>query len=61
MKTLVFVLVILSNGEIINEELMFISLQKCELYESQINREVTQITYNYSAYCRPQVINGEEG
>ena len=59
MKSLAFVLVILSNGKIINEELVFISLRKCELYENQINREVKRMTYNYSAYCRPEVIDGE--
>ena len=57
MKTLFFVLVILSNGKTVNEELIFISLEKCIEYERQINREASLITYNYSAYCRPEVID----
>ena len=57
MKTLVFVLVILSNGKVVNQDLMFISLQKCIEYERQINREARLITYDYSAYCKPEVVN----
>ena len=57
MKTLVFVLVILSNGKIVNQDLMFISLEKCVEYERQINREARLITYNYAAYCKPEVVN----
>lgn len=57
MKTLFFVLVILSNGKTVNEELIFISLEKCIEYERQINREANLITYNYSAYCRPEVLD----
>tara|TARA_Y100000114_G_C11666558_1_gene281644 strand:+ start:227 stop:421 length:195 start_codon:yes stop_codon:yes gene_type:complete len=60
MKTLFFVLVILSNGKIVNEDLMFISLEKCMEYETQINREASLITYNYSAYCRPEVMDTNE-
>ena len=50
-------MVILSNGKIVNEDLMFISLEKCVEYERQINREARLITYNYSAYCKPEVVN----
>jgi hypothetical protein len=60
MKTLVWVLVILNQGNVENEELVYPSLQKCAMYESAINRSVDKVTYNYSAYCRPTVVDKEE-
>jgi len=58
MKTLVWVLVILNGSEIISDdELTYPSLQKCEIYEHQINRAITKTIagYPYGAYCRPEV------
>ena len=47
MKHLFLFVVILSNGKTVNEELIFISLEKCIEYERQINREASLITYNW--------------
>jgi len=59
MKTLVWVLVIMNQAETISdEELIYGSLQKCQMYESKINRPLEKIQrYTYSAYCKPKVID----
>ena len=59
MKTLAWVLVILNQSEVITDgELLYPSLQKCEMYEKKVNRPLQKIQrYTYSAYCRPEVID----
>jgi len=59
MKTLVWVLVIMNQSEMISDnELQYPSLQKCEMYEKQINRPLEKIQrYTFSAYCAPKVID----
>ena len=42
-------------------ELRYPSLQKCQMYENQINRPLQKIqTYTFSAYCKPTVIDRPE-
>ena len=62
MKTLAWVLVILNQSQTISDdELIYPSLQKCEMYEKQINRPLQKIqTYTFSAYCRPEVVDKVE-
>ena len=62
MKTLAWVLVIVNQTQTITDgELVYPSLQKCEMYEKQINRPLQKIQrYTFSAYCRPAVVNKEE-
>tara|TARA_B100000424_G_scaffold67213_1_gene49739 strand:+ start:815 stop:1006 length:192 start_codon:yes stop_codon:yes gene_type:complete len=62
MKTLAWVLVILNQSQTISDgELIYPSLQKCEIYEGQINRPLQKIqTYTFSAYCKPIVVDRPE-
>tara|TARA_Y100001973_G_C4970106_1_gene219186 strand:- start:288 stop:479 length:192 start_codon:yes stop_codon:yes gene_type:complete len=62
MKTLAWVLVILNQSEVITDgELRYPSLQKCQIYENQINRPLEKIQrYTFSAYCRPEVVDRPE-
>ena len=62
MKTLAWVLVILNQSQVITDgELTYPSLQKCQIYENQVNRPLQKIQrYPFSAYCRPAVVNKEE-
>ena len=44
MKTLAWVLVILNQSQVVSDdELQYPSLQKCEMYEKQINRPLQKI------------------
>ena len=62
MKTLAWVLVIVNQTQTITGgELVYPSLQKCEMYEKQINRPLQKIQrYTFSAYCRPEVVDKVE-
>ena len=62
MKTLAWVLGILNQSQTISDdELIYPRLQKCEMYEKQINRPLQKIqTYTFSAYCKPTVIDRVE-
>ena len=62
MKTLAWVLVIVNQTQTITDgELVYPSLQKCQMYENQINRPLEKIQrYTFSAYCRPEVIDRPE-
>ena len=62
MKTLIWVLVIVNQSQTITDsELVYPSLQKCEMYEKQVNRPLQKIQrYTFSAYCRPEVIDRPE-
>ena len=62
MKTLAWVLVILNQSQVVSDgDLSYPSLQKCEIYEKQVNRPLQKIQrYTFSAYCRPAVVNKEE-
>ena len=62
MKTLAWVLVILNQSQTISDgELQYPSLQKCQIYENQINRPLEKIQrYTFSAYCRPEVVDRPE-
>ena len=62
MKTLAWVLVIVNQTQTITDgELVYPSLQKCEIYEKQINRPLQKIQrYTFSAYCRPEVVDKVE-
>ena len=62
MKTLAWVLVIVNQSQTISDgDLIYPSLQKCEMYEKQINRPLQKIQrYTFSAYCRPEVIDRPE-
>ena len=62
MKTLALVLVIVNQSQIVSDgELTYPSLQKCQIYENQINRPLQKIqTYTFSAYCKPIVIDKVE-
>ena len=62
MKTLAWVLVILNQSQTISDdELIYPSLKKFEMYEKQINRPLQKIqTYTFSAYCKPTVIDRVE-
>lgn len=59
MKTIAWVLVILNQSQTITDgELVYPSLQKCQIYENQVNRPLQKIqTYTFSAYCRPEVVD----
>ena len=62
MKTLAWVLVIVNQSQTISDgELQYPSLQKCQMYENQINRPLQKIqTYTFSAYCKPVVVDKVE-
>ena len=62
MKTLAWILVIVNQSQVISDdELIYPSLQKCEMYEKQINRPLQKIQrYTFSAYCRPEVVDKVE-
>ena len=62
MKTLAWVLVIVNQTQTITDgELVYPSLQKCVMYEKQINRPLQKIQrYTFSAYCRPEVVDKVE-
>ena len=62
MKTLAWIVVIVNQSQVISDdELIYPSLQKCEMYEKQINRPLQKIqTYTFSAYCKPTVIDRPE-
>ena len=62
MKTLAWILVIVNQSQIVSDgDLLYPSLQKCQIYESQINRPLQKIqTYTFSAYCKPTVIDRPE-
>ena len=62
MKTLAWVLVILNQSQTISDdELIYPSLQKCEMYEKKVNRPLQKIQrYTYEAYCRPIVVDRPE-
>ena len=62
MNSLACVLVILNQSQVITDgELSYPSLQKCQIYENQVNRPLQKIQrYTFSAYCRPAVVNKEE-
>ena len=62
MKTLAWVLVIVNQSQTITDgELIYPSLQKCQMYENKINRPLQKIQrYTYSAYCRPEVVDKVE-
>ena len=62
MKTLAWVLVIVNQTQVISDVyLLYQSLQKCEIYEKQVNRPLQKIQrYTFSAYCRPAVVAKEE-
>ena len=62
MKTLAWVLVILNQSQVVSDgDLTYPSLQKCQIYENQINRPLQKIQrYTFSAYCRPAEVNNEE-
>ena len=62
MKTLAWVLVIFNQSQVVSDgDLTYPSLQKCQIYENQINRPLQKIQrYTFSAYCRPAVVNKEE-
>lgn len=62
MKTLAWVLVIVNQSQTITDgELIYPSLQKCQIYENQINRPLQKIQrYTFSAYCRPEVVDKVE-
>ena len=62
MKTLAWVLVIINQSQVITDgELLYPSLQKCQIYENQVNRPLQKIQrYTFSAYSRPAVVDKEE-
>ena len=62
MKTLAWVLVIVNQSQTITDgELVYPSLQKCEMYEKQVNRPLQKIQrYTFSAYCRPEIVDKVE-
>ena len=62
MKTLAWILVIVNQSQVVTDgELLYPSLQKCQMYENQINRPLQKIqTYTFSAYCKPTVIDRPE-
>ena len=62
MKTLAWVLVIVNQSQTISDgDLIYPSLQKCEMYEKQVNRPLQKIQrYTFSAYCRPEVVDKVE-
>ncbi len=62
MKTLAWILVIVNQSQTISDgDLLYPSLQKCQIYENQINRPLEKIQrYTFSAYCRPEVIDRPE-
>ncbi len=62
MKTLAWVLVIVNQSQIVSDgDLTYPSLQKCQMYENQINRPLQKIQrYTYEAHCRPIVVDKVE-
>jgi len=58
MKTLIFVLVILENSKVVDEQMEYPSLQRCSWYAQEINRAGNNQSSNYyTAYCKPKVID----
>ena len=56
MKTLIFILVIMNNTEP-EGEIRYSSYSKCKWYEDIVNLSTAGKTRNYSAYCKPLVID----
>lgn len=54
MKELVFILMVL-NGQEVEGEIVYPSMQKCSWYAGQINRESDRLAGAYSAWCKPVV------
>ena len=56
MKELVFILMVL-NGQEVEGEIVYPSMQKCGWYAETINRESDRLAGAYSAWCKPVVRN----
>lgn len=59
MFKLVFVLMIM-NGSEVEGQVTYSSMQKCIWYASQINVHEDRLVGNYSAWCKPTVVEQEE-
>jgi len=59
MKTLAFILVVMNNTNP-EGEITYPSYSKCKWYEDIINLSTAGKTRNYSAYCKPLVIEKNE-
>ena len=59
MFKLVFILMLM-NGEQVEGEKIYPSMQKCSWYAKSINRESDRLAGRYSAWCKPQIIEVQE-
>ena len=59
MKELVFILMVL-NGQEVEGEIIYPSMQKCSWYAKMINKESDRLAGRYSAWCKPSVIEVKE-
>tara|TARA_R100000664_G_C2758752_1_gene147932 strand:- start:3173 stop:3355 length:183 start_codon:yes stop_codon:yes gene_type:complete len=59
MKTLVFILTVMNNTQP-EGEITYPSYQKCKWYEETINNSLAGKTRNYSAYCKPLVVENKQ-
>ena len=59
MFKLVFVLMIM-NGSTVEAELTYSNMQKCIWYAKQINIHEDRLVGNYSAWCKPTVVEQAE-
>jgi hypothetical protein len=55
MKVLVFILVVMNNTTP-EGEITYSSYSKCKWYEDIVNFSTAGKTRNYSAYCKPKII-----
>jgi hypothetical protein len=61
MKVLLFVLVILEGTEVYDDSIAYGSIDKCNWYASKINfYNERQTRNNFSAYCKPKVVERRE-
>lgn len=59
MTKLVFILMLM-NGDQVEGEKVYPSMQKCSWYAQSINRESDRLAGRYSAWCKPQIIEVQE-
>ena len=50
----------LMNGDQVEGEKIYPSMQKCSWYAKSINRESDRLAGRYSAWCKPQIIEVQE-
>ena len=59
MTKLVFILMLM-NGDQVEGEKVYPSMQKCSWYAKTINKESDRLAGRYSAWCKPRIIEVQE-